>query len=61
MSLVLEPRHSAAIGRHGEADYPAEACGLIGGAIEGDRKVAVQLVPLANQRISAPTRRATAT
>ncbi len=50
MTLVLDPRHLASIRRHGEADYPAEACGLIGGAIEGERKVAVQLVPLANQR-----------
>src|SRR5438093_13175120 len=31
MTLVLDPRHAAAIGRHGEADSPAEACGLIGG------------------------------
>ena len=50
MTLVLEPRHAAAIGRHGEADYPAEACGLVGGTVERDRKVAVQVVPLANQR-----------
>lgn len=57
MSLVLEPRHSAAIGRHGEADYPAEACGLIGGTIDGDRKTAVQLVPLANQRTDAARNR----
>jgi len=50
VTLILEPRHAAAIGRHGEADYPAEACGLVGGTVEGDRKVAVQVVPLANQR-----------
>ena len=50
MTLVLEPRHAAAIGRHGEADYPAEACGLVGGTVDGDRKIAVQVVPLANQR-----------
>ena len=50
MTLVLDARHVAAIRRHGEADYPAEACGLIGGALEGDRKVAVQLVPLVNRR-----------
>ncbi len=50
MTLVLDPRHVAAIGRHGEADYPAEACGLIGGTLDGERKVAVQLVPLANRR-----------
>src|SRR2546428_11962695 len=32
VTLVLEPRHVTAIRRHGEADYPYEACGLIGGA-----------------------------
>jgi proteasome lid subunit RPN8/RPN11 len=57
MSLLLEPRHAAAIGRHGEADYPAEACGLIGGTIAGDKKVAVHLVPLANQRTDAARNR----
>ena len=50
MTLVLDPRQLAAICRHGEADYPAEACGLIGGSVEGDRKVVVQLVPLDNRR-----------
>ncbi len=57
MTLVLDARHTAAIRRHGEADYPAEACGLIGGAIEGDRKVAIQLVPLANQRSASARNR----
>src|SRR5437588_9316031 len=57
MSLVLDPRQLAAIRRHGEADYPAEACGLIGGAVEGDRKVALQLVPLANQRTDSARKR----
>jgi len=57
MTLVLDPRHVAAIRRHGEADYPAEACGLIGGALEGDRKVAVQLVPLMNQRTDSARNR----
>ena len=57
MTLVLDARHAAAIGRHGEADYPAEACGLIGGTIEDDRKVAVQLVPLANRRTDSARNR----
>ena len=57
MTLVLEPRHAASILRHGEADYPAEACGLIGGAVEADRKVVVQLVPLANQRTDSARNR----
>jgi proteasome lid subunit RPN8/RPN11 len=55
--IVLDPRHLAAIRRHGEADYPAEACGLIAGALEGDRKVAVQLVPLVNQRTDSARNR----
>lgn len=57
MTLILDPRQVAAIGRHGEADYPAEACGLIGGAVEDDRKVAVQLVPLVNQRTDSARNR----
>ncbi len=57
MTLVLDARHVAAIRRHGEADYPAEACGLIVGALEGDRKVAVQLVPLVNQRTDSARNR----
>src|SRR2546430_16351929 len=57
MTLVLDPRHLMAIRRHGEADYPAEACGLIGGVLEGDRKVAVQLVPLVNQRTDSARNR----
>jgi proteasome lid subunit RPN8/RPN11 len=57
MTLVLDPRHVAAIRRHGEADYPAEACGLIGGALESDRKIALQLVPLTNQRTDAARNR----
>jgi proteasome lid subunit RPN8/RPN11 len=57
VTLVLDARHAAAIRRHGEADYPAEACGLIGGTIEDDRKVAVQLVPLANGRTDSARNR----
>jgi proteasome lid subunit RPN8/RPN11 len=56
--LVLDARQLAAIRRHGEADYPHEACGLIGGHVGGsgegggevDRKIAVHLVPLSNAR-----------
>jgi proteasome lid subunit RPN8/RPN11 len=57
MTLVLDPRHQAAIRRHGEADYPAEACGLIGGALDEGHKVAVQLVPLSNQRTDSARNR----
>lgn len=57
MTLVLDPRHVSAIRRHGEADYPAEACGLIGGSVEGHHKVAVQLVPLVNRRTDSARNR----
>jgi len=53
MTLVLEPRHRDAMRRHGEADYPREACGLIGGTAEDGRKIAVSLVPLRNARTDA--------
>lgn len=57
MTIVLDARQAAAIRRHGEADYPAEACGLIGGEIDGDRKVVLQLVPLTNQRTDSARNR----
>src|SRR5256886_2323992 len=57
MTLVLERRQANAIRQHGEADYPAEACGLIGGSVEDGRKVAVLLVPLVNQRTDAARNR----
>lgn len=57
MTLVLDPRHLSAIRRHGEADYPAEACGLIGGTVEGEQKVVVQLVPLVNRRTDSARNR----
>ena len=53
MTLLLEPAQLTAIARHAEADYPYEACGLIGGIVDGARQVAVQLVPLANARSDA--------
>ena len=57
MTLVLEPRHVDAIRRHGEADYPREACGLIGGTAEDGRKVAVTIVPLRNGLDDTPNNR----
>ena len=50
MTLVVEPQHLASIRKHGEADYPHEACGLLGGKMEGERTVIRQLVPLPNER-----------
>ncbi len=61
MTLVLESSHLEAIRRHGEAAYPEEACGLIGGLWGGEgeegRKAAVILVPLANARRDSPRSR----
>src|SRR2546426_1711747 len=57
MPLVLEGRQMHAIRQHGEADYPAEACGLIGGTVEDGRKVAVVLVPLVNRRTDSARNR----
>jgi len=53
VTLVLEPRHVAAMRRHGEAGYPHEACGLIGGHAGEDRRIAMQLVPISNARRDA--------
>ncbi|MGH7537537.1 MAG: M67 family metallopeptidase [Gemmatimonadales bacterium] len=50
MSLVLEPRHLTALQRHGEADYPREACGLIGGRVNGEHRTVVAVVPMGNAR-----------
>jgi proteasome lid subunit RPN8/RPN11 len=50
MTLVLGSRELAAIRQHGETDYPAEACGLMGGTREGDRVLVTRLVPLTNTR-----------
>src|SRR6059036_4255900 len=57
MTLVLGPAQLAAIRHHGEADYPHEACGLLGGMLDDDSGVVVQLVPLANQRTDAARNR----
>ncbi len=57
MSLVLDAHLVGALRRHGEGDYPREACGLIGGTAEDGRKVAVTLVPVRNARADAPRHR----
>jgi len=53
VTLVLDATHATAIRQHGEADYPHEACGLMGGTVDGERTIVTQLVPLANQRTDA--------
>lgn len=50
MMLRVDPAQLTAIRRHGEADYPHEACGLIGGLVEADGKRVVELLPLPNAR-----------
>jgi proteasome lid subunit RPN8/RPN11 len=50
MTLVLDERQVAAIRKHGEADYPHEACGLMGGKSEGERTIVLDLVALQNER-----------
>jgi proteasome lid subunit RPN8/RPN11 len=50
VTLIVEALHAAAIRKHGETDYPHEACGLLGGKMEGDRTMVRQLVPLPNER-----------
>lgn len=57
MSLLISARNLAAIRRHGEADYPHEACGLIGGVWDGSVKRVVRLVPVANARADSPRNR----
>jgi len=50
VTLVLAPAYAAAIRKHGEGDYPNEACGLMAGRSEGDLGVVSRLVPLLNER-----------
>ena len=50
MTLVLAAEQAAVIRRQGEADYPNETCGLIGGRVDGDRGIVMRLVPLPNER-----------
>lgn len=57
MTLVLEARALDALRRHGEATYPREACGLLGGTADGDRKVVAVTVPLPNARVDSARNR----
>jgi proteasome lid subunit RPN8/RPN11 len=50
MTLVLDAQQLAAIRKHGETDYPAEACGLMAGTVEGERTIVTRLVPVVNTR-----------
>src|SRR2546426_8976945 len=57
MPLVLEGRQMHAIRQHGDADYPAEAWGLMGATVEDGRKVAALLVRLVNRRTDSARNR----
>lgn len=57
MALILTSAHMAQIRRQGEAAYPAEGCGLIGGVGDGDARRAVRLVPIPNARHDSPQNR----
>jgi len=57
VTLVAGDQHVAAIRAHGEADYPHETCGLLGGTREGERTIVRQLVPLPNERLDSARNR----
>jgi proteasome lid subunit RPN8/RPN11 len=50
VTLIVADQHITAIRQHAEADYPHEACGLLGGQMDGERTVVRRLVPLPNER-----------
>jgi len=50
MSIELSHEQMVSIGRHGEAAYPFEGCGLLLGHAEDGRKVVVRILPMANTR-----------
>jgi proteasome lid subunit RPN8/RPN11 len=56
MSLRLPSALADAIGRQGEAAYPAEGCGVLAGRVSGDSKEVVRLVPAVNRRTDDPHR-----
>jgi proteasome lid subunit RPN8/RPN11 len=50
MSLELTAAHLAAMHGHGEAEYPAECCGMLLGEASGEHKLVSEVAPLANLR-----------
>jgi len=50
MILTIKPEHAGAIREHAARDYPEECCGALLGAVEGCRKVVVEIVPMKNLR-----------
>jgi proteasome lid subunit RPN8/RPN11 len=57
MTLVLVPHHVEAIRRHGEAAYPQEACGLLGGRWDDPSRTVLALEPLRNSRVDSARNR----
>jgi proteasome lid subunit RPN8/RPN11 len=57
VSLVISAADLAAMRRHGEREYPHEACGLIGGVWEGTERQVRRLIPVANARLDSPRNR----
>ena len=57
MTLLLSEELAQDLRRHGETAYPEEGAGLILGRDEGDRRLAVQLLPLPNRSPDGARRR----
>lgn len=55
--IDLRPGVLEAIGRHGEADYPEECCGVLLGTVDGDRRRVTRAAPLPNARPDERRRR----
>jgi len=57
LTLVLEQHHLEAIRRHGESEYPREACGLLGGHWSDPARTVLALEPLRNSRVDSARNR----
>ena len=56
MRLMLSPDLARALESRGEAAYPEEGAGLILGHVDGERRHALQLLPLPNRSAEASRR-----
>jgi proteasome lid subunit RPN8/RPN11 len=57
VALIVSAALLGEMRRHGEAAYPHEGCGLIGGAADGDARRTVRVVPIPNARDDSPRNR----
>jgi proteasome lid subunit RPN8/RPN11 len=55
--LVLRKEQVAAISRHCEEAYPREGCGILLGRLDGERRLAAEVIPTANAREQEAARR----